>query len=83
MAKEFQWVFTAHQRPTDTPGAVNYGFDKAQRRVTCFYFYVLDDDFGLGFVKICSCLPYPGKVWVNGHEWASARPPRRGLPLPS
>jgi len=30
----------------------------------------LDAEFGLGFVKLCAYFPYPGKVWVNGHEWA-------------
>lgn len=79
VTQEFQWVFTGHKRPTDNPGAVNYGFDKAERRVTCFYFYVLDEDFGLGFVKICSYFPYPGKVWVNGHEWAKRQAAKAGL----
>jgi hypothetical protein len=79
IAQEFQWVFTGHKRPTDTPGAVNYGFEKAERRVTCYYFYVLDEDFGLGFVKIASYFPYPAKVWVNGHEWAKHQAAKAGL----
>ncbi len=79
VAQEFQWVFSAYKRPTDTPGAINYGFDKAERRVTCFYFYVLDDDFGPAFVKIASYFPYPAKVWVNGHEWAKRQAHRTGL----
>ncbi len=32
---------------------------------TCY-----DREFGPGFIKICSCFPYPAKVWLNGHEWA-------------
>ncbi len=79
VSQEFQWVFGAYKRPTDTPGAVNYGFDKAERRVTCFYFYVLDEDFGLGFIKIASYFPYPAKVWVNGHEWAKHQAAKGGL----
>lgn len=79
VAQEFQWVFAGYERPTDTPGAVNYGFDKAERRVTCFYFYVVDPDFGAGFVKICSYFPYPVKVWVNGHEWAKRQAASEGL----
>ena len=62
-----------------------FSFTKAQRRVTCYYFYLWDDDFGPAFVKICAYFPYPMKIWVNGHEWAkrqaravSCRPvPRR------
>ncbi len=70
VAQEFQWVFTGNKRKTDTPGAVSYDFDKAERRVTCYYFYLVDADFGPGFLKICSYFPYPMKVWINGHEWA-------------
>jgi hypothetical protein len=40
VAQEFQWVFTGYERPTDNPGAVNYGFEKAERRVSCFYLSV-------------------------------------------
>ena len=47
--------------------------------MTCFYFYVIDEDFGLGFVKIASYFPYPAKVWVNGHEWAKRQANKAGL----
>jgi len=79
VAQEFQWVFTGHQRPTDNPAAVYYGFDKAERRVTCFYFYVVDPEFGPGFIKICSYFPYPVKVWLNGHEWAKRQATNAGI----
>src|SRR5438105_10101072 len=70
VAQEFQSVFTGHDRNAEQPGPPCYSFAKADRRVSAFYFYVWDDDFGPGFVKICSYFPYPAKVWVNGHEWA-------------
>jgi hypothetical protein len=35
---------------------------KQQRRVTVFYEYVWDDDFGPAFLKLCAWLPYPIKV---------------------
>ena len=79
VAQEFQLVFTGHQRAAHGRGPVSYSFDKAERRVSCFYFYVLDDDFGLGFVKIASYFPYPAKVWVNGHEWAKRQAAKAGL----
>lgn len=56
-----------------------FSFTKADRRVTCFYFYLWDEDFGPGFIKICSYFPYPVKVWVNGHEWAKRQATRAGL----
>lgn len=78
VAQEFQWVFTGSNRATK-PGAVNFAFQKAERRVTTYYFYVLDPEFGPGFIKICSYFPYPAKVWVNGHEWAKRQASRAGI----
>jgi hypothetical protein len=68
LAQEFQNVFAATQRlGKPVPW---FSFTKADRRVTCFYFYLWDEDFGPAFIKICAYFPYPIKVWVNGHEWA-------------
>jgi hypothetical protein len=47
--------------------------------VTVYYFYVLDADFGPGFIKLCSSFPYPAKVWLNGHEWAKRQAAKAGL----
>jgi hypothetical protein len=66
-AQEFQNVFTATKRMGDN-GIPWFSFTKADRRVTCFYFYLWDADFGPAFIKICSYFPYPIKVWLNGHE---------------
>ncbi len=79
VAQEFQRVFAAYQKPTRDPTVRMFRFDKADRRVTVYYFYVLDDDFGPGFIKICSYFPYPAKVWVNGHEWAKRQAAAQGL----
>ena len=77
-AQEFQSVWTAYRRKTDN-GAPLFGFVKADRRVSVFYFYVWDDEFGPGFIKLASYFPYPGKVWLNGHEWAKRQATRAGL----
>src|SRR6266704_1729780 len=79
VAQEFQRVFSGSRRKTDKPGAVCYGFEKADRRVSCYYFYVWDAEFGPGFIKICSYFPYPIKVWVNGHEWAKRQAAKQGV----
>jgi hypothetical protein len=80
VAQEIQKVFMGYQRGKDTHGkAVNFGFDKADRAVTVYYFYVLDADFGPGFIKLCSYFPYPAKVWLNGHEWAKRQAAKAGL----
>jgi len=74
-AQEFQWVFSATKR-TGTGTGVWFDWDKTERRVGIYYFYVLDPDFGAGFIKICTYFPYPAKVWVNGHEWAKRQAER-------
>jgi hypothetical protein len=79
VAQEFQHVFTAYQHPRPAPLAPRFAFQKAERRVTCYYFYFFDDDFGPGFIKLCAYFPYPGKVWLNGHEWAKRQATKCGL----
>jgi hypothetical protein len=81
VAQEFQRVFCGYDRgrADGQPGPPRYGFEKADRRVTCFYFYVWDEEFGPGFIKLCSYFPYPAKVWVNGHEWAKQQARRQGI----
>lgn len=78
LAQEFQSVFTGSDRATQ-PGAVWFSFAKTERRVSVFYFYLWDDEFGPGFIKVCSYFPYPAKVWLNGHEWAKRQATKAGL----
>ena len=78
-AQEFQRVATCTTTPAKSGGAPHFGWDRADRRVTCSYFYVWDDDFGPGFIKIGSYFPYPIKVWLNGHEWAKRQADRVGI----
>jgi hypothetical protein len=77
-AQEFQKVFVGVNR-SDKPGVANFDFPKVDRRVSVYYFYVLDPEFGPGFIKLCSYFPYPGKVWLNGHEWAKRQAERAGV----
>jgi hypothetical protein len=78
VAQEFASVFTGTERPTSN-GIPWFSFAKANRRVTCYCFYLWDIDFGSAFIKICSYFPYPAKVWVNGHEWAKRQATQQGL----
>jgi hypothetical protein len=79
VSQEFQSVITGYKRATSNPGATCFGFHKAERRVTVYYFYIWDHEFGPGFIKLCSYFPYPAKVWVNGHEWAKRQALAEGL----
>jgi hypothetical protein len=78
VAQEFQRVWTAYRRETST-AAPQFTFAKADRRVTCYYFYLWDADFGPAFIKVCAYFPYPAKIWVNGHEWAKRQAIRAGI----
>jgi hypothetical protein len=78
VAQEFAPVFTATERPTCN-GIPWFAFTKADRRVTCYYFYLWDVEFGPAFIKVCAYFPYPAKIWVNGHEWAKRQATRAGI----
>src|SRR5258706_2084422 len=58
-AQEFQKVFIARQRQTDPGKVPQFSFDKIDRRVGLYYFYLWDDEFGPGFIKVCTYFPYP------------------------
>jgi hypothetical protein len=78
VAQEFQNVFdaTEKQAPNGVPW---FSFYKTDRRVSCYYFYVWDAEFGEAFIKVCCYFPYPIKVWVNGHEWAKRQAVKVGI----
>jgi hypothetical protein len=78
VAQEFQRVWAAYRRETRT-AAPQFTFAKADRRVTCYYFYLWDEGFGPAFIKVCAYFPYPAKIWVNGHEWAKRQAARAGI----
>jgi len=78
VAQEFASVFTGTERSASN-GIPWFSFAKADRRVTCYYFYLWDIDFGPAFIKICSYFPYPAKIWINGHEWAKRQATQQGL----
>src|SRR4249920_3866287 len=81
VAQEPQRVLIARQRDTDPGKCPQFSFDKKDRRVTVYYFYLWDASFGPAFIKICTYCPWPVKIWVNGHEWAKQQARKAGLPF--
>jgi hypothetical protein len=79
VAQETQRVFLARQRPTDPGKCPQFSFDRKDRRVTVYYFYLWDAGFGPAFIKMCTYCPWPMKIWVNGHEWAKQQCRKAGL----
>jgi hypothetical protein len=47
-----------------------FKYERRNVQVTHYYFYLMDKDFGLSFIKVCTYLPFEVKVCLNGHEWA-------------
>jgi hypothetical protein len=56
-----------------------FTFFRGSVDVNQYYFYILDRNFGLTFIKFSSYLPFGIRVWVNGHEWAKRQLCRRGI----
>ena len=83
--QEFQRVFTGYDRGRSDgqPGPPRYGFEKAERRVTCYYFYVWDDDFGPGFIKICAYFPTRRRCGSTVTSGPNGRRPSRASAAPS
>jgi hypothetical protein len=79
VAQETQRVLIARQRDTDPGKCPQFSFDKKDRRVTVYYFYLHDASFGPAFIKVCTYCPWPMKIWVNGHEWAKQQARKIGL----
>ena len=81
VAQEFQRVFTGttYHPDADGGGVPRFGYHKADRRVTAYYFYLVDEVFGPAFIKVCAYFPYPIKIWLNGHEYAKRAATAAGI----
>jgi hypothetical protein len=66
-------------RGTNRGRAVWFTYHRCSVRVTHYYFYILDEEFGLTFIKVCTYLPFEVKVCLNGHEWAKQQLRHEGL----
>ena len=62
--------------PTRGPGVASLNFFWDSRRVGAYYFYILDEEFGPAFIRVCAYGPWSAKVWVDGRSRPNARPRR-------
>jgi hypothetical protein len=56
-----------------------FAFYRGSIDVNQYYFYILDHDFGLCFIKFSSYPPFNVRVWLNGHEWVKRQLDHRGI----
>lgn len=79
VAQEKARVWTTEKRRNPDTGATYPWLVRSTRVINHYYFYGIDDDFGLFFVKLCSYFPYNGKVLINGHHFAQRQAAKAGI----
>ena len=80
------FIGTAQEKATafkgakkDQSGYVGFDYSRQSVFVTYYYFYIYDEEFGPGFIKICTYAPFTMKVCLNGHEWVKRQLCKRGI----
>ncbi|MCP4360942.1 MAG: hypothetical protein GY796_23285, partial [Chloroflexi bacterium] len=76
-AQEKSKVFGSRRK--DRGSKIWFDYFRRNVNVTHFYFYIMDKDFGLFFIKVCTYLPFEVKVCFNGHEWAKQQLRQEGI----
>ncbi len=76
-AQEKALSYTARRKDHGTK--VWFDYSRQDVRVTHYYFYILDEEFGLFFIKVCTYFPFEVKICFNGHEWAKQQLRREGI----
>ena len=56
-----------------------FDYSRQSLNVTYYYFYILDEDFGLFFIKVCTYMPFDVKVCFNGHEYVKQQLRKEGI----
>src|SRR5918999_4476755 len=69
-AQEKTPVFRTEKRTNPQTGQKYPWLIRSTALVNHFYFYGIDEDFGLFFLKFCTYFPYNAKLCINGHEYA-------------
>lgn len=77
IAQEKAWAFKA--TTTKDQGRITFDYSRQWVYVNHYYFYLVDEDFGPTFIKLCAYAPYPMKVYLNGHEWAKRQLQKEGI----
>lgn len=78
-AQEKANVFRTVRRHRPDTGAPYPWIVRSTAMVNHFYFYCVDRDFGLFFLKFCTYFPYTAKLCINGHEYAKCQLDQRGV----
>jgi len=77
IAQEKAYAFKGRKKTQR--GYVGFDYSRQSVYVNYYYFYINDHDFGPAFIKICSYVPFPIKVYINGHEWVKRQLEKKGI----
>lgn len=81
VAQEKAYSFKSHE---EQGGPLpSFSFSRQSVAVNHYYFYVQDPQWGPAFIKVCSYLPYPVRLCLNGHEWAKQQLRHQGIAFES
>jgi hypothetical protein len=78
-AQEKTPVFRTEKRRNPETGQTYPWIVRSTAMVNHFYFYIIDQDFGPLFLKICTYFPYNAKLCINGHEYVKQQLAKEGI----
>lgn len=78
VAQERFMAFRAYKRRRPTDPFI-FRFFRGEVMVNHYYFYVLDRQWGPGFIKFASYAPFGVRVCLNGHEWLKCQLRKRNI----
>jgi hypothetical protein len=78
LAQERRSVWMGSVDHRSAAGIPHYDFRRVERRITVFYFYLFDREWGPASIQISSYAPYAAQLWCNGHERAKRELLRAG-----
>jgi len=79
VAQERRSVWMGSVDHRDSGGVPHYDFRRTERRISVFYFYLFDREWGSCSIQICSYAPYAAQLWCNGHERAKRQAAAAGI----
>jgi len=79
VAQEYDRAFRSKPRRRKDGSVRWFDFFRSSVAVNHYYFYILDRDWGPGFIKFSTYVPFGVRVCLNGHEWVKQQLSQQGI----
>jgi hypothetical protein len=79
VAQEYDRAFRSKPRRRSNGSPAGFDFYRAKVGINQYYFYLVDRDWGPGFIKFSSYAPFNVRVCINGHEWLKSQLAQEGI----